>query len=60
MKTPITGREKIMNQIKCWVRGKPVKILVENERVPAHQVWGSYSRGASKRIEEPDVEYIEV
>lgn len=54
MRTPATGSEKILNKIKAWKAGKPVKIFFGNEWVDAREVWGSPFR--KLKIESDDKE----
>ena len=40
MRTPARGSEKILNKLRAWKAGKPVKLFYEGEWVNAREVWG--------------------
>lgn len=43
-RTPARGTEKILNKIRAWKAGKPVKLFVNNEWVDAVSIWGDPNR----------------
>lgn len=66
MRTPIKGKEKILNRVNAWKAGKPVKISIPREydektgkmkgsgepKVWAHEEWGSPFRKPKREKDE--------